>query len=371
MGELRVAVLGTRGFPGVQGGVERHTEELYTRLAASGVKIRVYARTCYVGSGVKDYNGVEIYPLWSPRSKGLEAIIHTLLGILHIAFTGCRYDILHIHAIGPSLLVPVARLFGLRLVVTNHGPDYNRKKWGLFAKTMLRLGEYFGTKYAASVIAVSQHIKGNLEERFGLTVSYIPNGVNMPDKTPAGDYTEGFLLKPEKYILAVGRLVPEKGFHDLITAFSEVDTDWKLVIAGGADHEDSYSSYLINLASDTERVVLTGFVTGQNLSELYSNAAFLVLPSYHEGLPITVLEAMSYGLPVLASSIPANMELVEAKNSFPPGDVEALKKKLIDFIALNHEENYATDLKKRIKEEFNWDLIADKTLKVYRSALDV
>lgn len=361
--------MGTRGFPNVQGGVERHCEELYPRLVSMGCRVRVYARKGYVGPQTTYYRGVEIFPLWAPRKKSLEAIIHTFLGILHLAFHRKEFDLLHIHAIGPSLLTPVARLLGLKIVVTNQGPDYDRQKWGYTAKAALRFGEFLGTRFASKVIAVSRHIKETLEKRYGREIYFIPNGAAVPNKVSPGPALKKYGLEKGRYILAVGRLVPEKGFHDLLDAFAGIDTDWRLVIAGGADHEDSYSAMIRKKAEKDSRVVATGFISGATLAEVYSNAGFLILPSYHEGLPLTILEAMSYGLPILASGIPANMELVTDKSwTFPPGDIATMRNKLLEFIECPIKNEMILTNTKRIKEEFNWDRIALETLSLYKTA---
>ncbi|MBI5237145.1 MAG: glycosyltransferase family 4 protein [Deltaproteobacteria bacterium] len=370
MAQIRVAVIGTRGFPGLQGGVEKHCEELYPRLVKLGCRVRVYARKCYVGPTRKDYKGVEIYPLWAPRKKSIEAVVHTFLAVLHAGLNRKNFDIVHIHAIGPSLLAPLARMFGFKVIVTNHGPDYDREKWGFFAKTVLRMGERAGASFATRLISVSKHIKKTIEQRYNRQSLYIPNGVEIKPLTRPGALMGRYGLKKHGYALAVGRLVPEKGFHDLLDAFAGIDTDWKLVIAGNADHEDDYSRGLREKAARDSRVVLTGFITGPGLSEVYSNAGFLVLPSYHEGLPITILEAMSYNLPVLASRIPANTELIEnEERSFMPGDIAAMKEKISRAIHGDAGKDTAPANKKRIQEEFNWDNIAKETMKVYNSVL--
>lgn len=369
MAGLRIAVIGTRGFPGLQGGVEKHCEELYPRLAKLGCRVRVYARKCYVGER-KNHKGVDVYPLWAPQKKSIEAIVHTFFAVLHAGLNRKHFDIVHIHAIGPSIFTPLARMFGFKVIVTNHGPDYDRQKWGVFAKTVLRLGEYAGSRFATRLISVSKHIKKTIEQRYDRQSHYIPNGVTIQPYTPPGAVMGKYGLKKGGYVLAVGRLVPEKGFHDLLLAFAGIDTSWKLVIAGGADHEDEYSRGLREKAAHDSRVVLTGFITGGALSEIYSNAGFLVLPSYHEGLPITILEAMSCNLPVLASRIPANMELLTNEElSFMPGDIVAMKEKISEFIHDSLGKDTVSANKKRIQQEFNWAVIAKETMKVYNSVL--
>ena len=368
---IKIAVVGTRGFPGVQGGVESHCQELYPRLAANGCQITVYARKDYVGSDSKNYKGVKIIPLWSPKKKSLEAIVHTFGALLQAFLHRNQYDIIQIHAIGPSLLTPIARGLGFKVVVTNHGPDYQRQKWGRFAKGILRLGESTGTKFASEVICVSRHIQSLLKENYGRNTFYIPNGVMASGKMPPGITLKRHGLTPKKYILAVGRLVPEKGFHDLLAAFREISSDWKLVIAGDADHEDNYSRFLKKRAAEDPRVVMTGFIKGQPLTEIFSNAGFFILPSYHEGLPIVLLEAMSYDLPILASNIPANLELVpDQEFTFPPGDRAALKSKLTQIMSSSPKKGLTFKNKQRLENEFNWDQIARETFKVYTKVLN-
>ncbi|OGW42658.1 MAG: hypothetical protein A2132_01775, partial [Nitrospirae bacterium RBG_16_43_11] len=355
MDEIRVAILGTKGFPDVQGGIEMHCQELYRRLASMGCRIRVYARKGYVKPETIVFNGVEIFPIWTPRRKNIEAIVHTFLGALHIGLHKRSFDLVHIHAVGPSLLTPVLRLFGLKVIVTNHGPDYDRQKWGYFAKMILRLGELIGTRYATAVIAVSRHIKKTLEEKYGRDVFYIPNGVTMHDKSAPGVVMRKYDLQERKYILAVGRIVREKGFHDIISAFSDIDTDLKLVIAGGADHEDNYTRELKERANRDRRIVMTGVMSSEALSELYSNAALFVSSSYIEGLPITVLEAMSFGLPVLISRIPAHMELIDDESlAFNPGDMELLRDKLREFSNMLPVTGGRASSIEFVQNEFDW-----------------
>ncbi len=368
--KLRIAVLGIRGFPDVQGGVEKHCEEVYSRLADARFDITVLARKNYVKKHPTLFKGVKIFPLWAPRSKHFEAIFHTALGILWVAWRRREFDILHLHAIGPSLLAFAARKLKLRLVITHHGQDYDRKKWGFLAKKMLRFGEYLAARYAYMVIAVSMHIQQLLLERYESAAVYIPNGVTAPKRRSSEGVQRRFGLKKGKFILAVGRLVPEKGFHVLLRAYSKLNTDWNLVIVGEADHEDAYSIALKNEAKQIRGVVMTGFQTGDALAELYSHAGLFVLPSFHEGLPIVALEAMSYGLPLLVSNIPANREFAAGEEMFPVGDAEALANRLHSFLHRNTRSvspnlfQYRWDC---FKNDYSWDSVAAKTADVYEA----
>lgn len=364
---MKIVVLGTRGFPNVQGGVETHCENLYPRLVKLGCEVTVLAREPYVGSEEYSYRGVKIKPIACAKQKFLEAFIHTRKGVLEAA--RLKPDILHIHAIGPSLFVPMARRLGIKVVMTHHGPDYNRAKWNTLAKVVLRRGEKNGCKNSDAVIAISGEIAKNIKGKFGRIAEVIPNGVVIPERLQTEDALKSHGLEKGRYILAVGRFVPEKGLHDLIKAFQS-GTGWKLVIAGKADHEDKYSIDLKRGAAENPNIVLPGFITGKPLQELYSHAGLFVLPSYYEGLPIALLEAMSYGLSCIASGIPANKEVGLAEERyFKAGDIEGLNAKIREFVAkpmTSEERSRQTAL---LKEKYDWDKIAEETLKIYREVV--
>lgn len=354
----------------MQGGVEKHCQELYPRLAAKGLAITVYGRRGYLPSRSYQYRGVTVAPLWSIKQKHLEAISHSLWALWQAARSRPRFDLVHIHAVGPALVTPLARLLGFKTVVTIHGPDYERRKWGKGAKLALRLGESFAARYADAVISVSKTIQTLLERNYGRHSAYIPNGVVIPRKHPPGPALARFGLTPRKYILAIGRFDPGKGFHDLLTAFHNLPEAINLVVVGGADHEDDYSRSLKTQAARDKRVVLTGVLTGRDLSEIYSNARLFVLPSYHEGLPLVLLEALSYGLPTLVSAIPAHLELIAHRDwTFPPGDVEELRLRLVHALKQAAPPDWLHLAGARLRGEFNWEKIAESTLALYLSVL--
>lgn len=362
---MRIVVTGTRGIPDIQGGVETHCQELYPRLAAMGHDVTVIRRTPYIeeNNRIKEYKGVKLLDIYAPRKKSLEAIVHTFLAV--VAARRLRPDVLHIHAIGPSIMIPFARLLGMRTVMTNHGPDYDRQKWGGLARAALRTGERLGTRFANRVIVISRVIAGILRDNYGRTdgVDLIYNGVNTPTLSGHTDYIDSLGLKKRRYVVAVGRFVKEKGFHDLIEAFRPLASEgWKLAIAGDADHPDAYSEQLKESAR-RNGVVLTGFIRGEKMSQLMSNAALFALPSYHEGLPIVLLEAMSYGLDVAVSDIPANrLDILDKKDFFKTGNISdltaLLKRKLA---AASTPRSY--DL-----TAYNWDNIALQTEQTLLSA---
>jgi glycosyltransferase involved in cell wall biosynthesis len=364
---MRIAVLGTRGFPNVQGGVEKHCEELYPRLVKLGCDVTVFARTPYIvrEKRIPEWKGIKFIYLWCPQTKSLEAITHTALGILKARTMSP--DILHIHAIGPSLLAPLARAFGLNVIMTHHGPDYEREKWGDIAKSVLRRGEQAGVRYSNAIIAISKGITRHIENTFNKKARYIPNGVSMPTLEPPGDELARWELRPGQYVFTACRFVPEKGLLDLIEAYRAIiSPPFKLVIAGDADHESDYSREVKKLSAATPGVVLTGFLSGKRLGELFSNAGLFVLPSYYEGLPIALLEALSYGLPVLVSDIPQHREIdLDESSYFSTGNRESLSEALLQ--AYNRG---ITDSEKRrylslVQNDYDWDAIATKVLNVF------
>jgi len=361
---IKIVVLGTRGFPEVQGGVEKHCEELYTRLVKLDCEVTVFTRKPYIPKDkrVNNWQGIKFTHIWCPKKKSLEAITHTFIGLMFSK--RMSPDILHIHAIGPSLLVPFAKLLGFKVIVTNHGQDYNRQKWGKVAKFFLKLGERLGTKYADKVIAISLTIKEFLEKKYGrFDCELIFNGVSIPQKLQSDSYVKSLGLIPKKYILSVARFVEEKGLHDLIEAYSSINTECKLVLVGDTDHETDYSAKLKRLA-DKYGVIRTGVITGRKLGEIFTHALLFVLPSYHEGLPIALLEALSYDLDVLVSNISPNLELnLGEENYFEVGNVEDLKNKIMQKLqnpTLYKDWSY-------VLKKYDWDEIAVKTLKVYKS----
>lgn len=365
---MKVFVTGTRGFPNIQGGIEKHCEELYPRIALGGVDVTVFARSPYF---VRDrrlaaWNGVKFKYVWCPRIKSLEAIVHTTLCVLLARIDSA--DILHIHAVGPSLLAPLARVLGIKVVMTHHGPDYKRKKWNAFAKFWLRMGEIVGVRFSNQVIAVSSAIRESLVKEFPESkIEFIPNGVSPSQKVPAGEFLSKLGIRRREYIFTACRFVPEKGLDDLIEAYGQLDRkNFNLVIAGGEDHESEYGRSIQALAT-RHGVILTGIVHGKELAELYSNAGLFVLPSYYEGFPISLLEALSYGVPVLVSDIPAHREInLSAHRYFTAGNVQDLKEHIESLYTRKVDRKEAEQYRNLVQEIYDWDHIASKTLKVYR-----
>ena len=362
----RICVTGIRGIPGVIGGIEAHCEELLPRIAALApeLEIEVAARRRFVDPKIVNFKGVAVKALPAPAGVATEAIGATFLGILYARKR--RAAIVHIHAIGPSLLAPLARVLGLHVVITHHGVDYERAKWGGLAKLMLRLGERFGIAAAHRVIVVAPSLAERLKASFpsrAAAIRYIPNGAPaLDDDNAAEDILTRFGLDPKGFVLGVGRLVPEKGFDYLIRAFRDSGTDRKLALVGGAMHKSVFAQDLLLHADD--KVVFLGPQPRAVLRRLYEQADLFVLPSFHEGLAISALEAANCATPMLLSDIAANRDIgLPARNYFPVGDERALADLLTRPAA---EFTYDVD---EVRGRFDWDRIAAQTLEVYRGML--
>lgn len=363
---MKIVVTGTRGIPDILGGVETHCEELFPRVVTLGHDVTVIRRTSYVHDALTEWKGVRLVDIASPKRKSFEAIIHTLRAIREAKRR--KADVIHIHSIGPALLAPYAKMLGMKVVFTHHGPDYDRDKWGSVAKAMLKLGEWLGCKFADHVIVISDVIRELIAKRCGRTsnVHLIYNGVPEPQLCDYPEYFEELGIEKGKYILGMCRFVPEKHLHDLIEAFARLKkegkaADVRLVLAGDTDFEDDYSRSLKQMAKKNE-VVLTGFIRGKKLHSLLTNALCFSLPSSHEGLPIALLEAMSYRLPVITSAIPANLEVGLSPECYHNvADVDGIATKL---------EGIINQVPRRIDydmSKYNWDEIAQQVSNIYKS----
>lgn len=364
---MKIFVIGTRGIPEVLGGVETHCQHLYPRLAKSfGHEITVIARSPYVPYEQSAYKGVNLQSVWAPKTKSVEAIIHSFLAAIKAKQAGAT--LIHVHAIGPGLLVPFCKLLGLKVVFTHHGPDYDRQKWGKLAKMVLKTGERFAAKFADEVIVISSVIDKIIGDKYQRQDAHlIYNGVERfdPSTIESASYLKKHGLTTGKYYVAVGRFVEEKGFHDLIHAYEASDKAYPLVIVGDADHETEYSRDLKTLANKTNGVYLTGFINGEELKAIFSSAHTFIMPSYHEGLPIALLEALSYGLEVIVSDIPANLEVKLQESKYVPVGIQSALTEKLNSVAASEKitPDYGPYL-----EKYDWDEIAKQTEQVYKQA---
>jgi len=365
---LRVAVIGARGMPGVNGGIERHVEELYPRLVERGVSVTVYARSAYCQRDT-ECGGVRVISLGCLSGRYTEAITHTARSMWH-ARRG-EYDLVHVHAIGPGLLLPFARLLGFRRsVLTFHALDYERAKWGRVAKAVLRISEQVAVRCATEVIAVSTSGARHLDDKFHREIHYIPNGPGKLTRRPPGDLLRRLGLQGGDYVLFVGRLIPEKCPDDLVAAMTALP-ELKVVFAGDSSHTDEYTNRLKSTAG--AQALFPGYMYGRDLEELYSSALAYVLPSEVEGLSISLLEAMAFGLPVVVSDIPGNIEALgdpPAGLVYPLRDRHALAaalKRIAGSVELSRD--LGEKAVARVRHAYDWETIADQTLAVYERTM--
>lgn len=366
---MNVAILGHKHIPSREGGIEIVVEELSTRMVQLGHSVTCFDRQGSHVSGAKlerksEYKGVKIKEVFTIERKGLAAMTSSLFASLGAAFG--KFDVVHIHAEGPAFFSFIPKWCGKKVVVTVHGLDWSRAKWGKFASWYIKTGEKNAVRFADEIIVLSQGVKDYFKETYGRETVFIPNGVVKPEIRECEDIKK-FGLEKDEYILYLGRIVPEKGEHYLIEAWRGVKSDKKLVIAGGSSDTDVYMQKLKELDKGDERVIFTGFVQGRMLEELYSNAYVYCLPSDLEGMPLSLLEAMSYGNCCVVSDIAECAEVVEDKAVvFGKSNVEDLREKLQKLVddrdLVEKYKNEATDF---ICGKYNWDDVVEKTLRLY------
>ena len=355
-----------------EGGIEIVVKELCTRMAKNGYTVTCYNRSGHHVSGAEydkktEYEGINQKCVPTIEKKGLAAVSSSFFAALNSAFG--KYNVVHIHAEGPAFFSWLPKLLGKRVIVTVHGLDWQREKWKSgFGSKFIKQGEKNAVKYADEIIVLSKGVHDYFRNQYGRETRFIPNGVNRPEIRKAELITDKFGLTKDSYILFLGRLVPEKGIRYLIEAFKNVKTDKKLVIAGGSSDTDSFMKELKELAKDDKRIIFTGFVQGQMLEELYSNAYIYTLPSDLEGMPLSLLEAMSYGNCCLVSDIQECTEVVEDKALiFKKSNVQDLQNKLQE--ACDRTEKIM-ELKQQaadyICKKYNWDEVVKETLKLYK-----
>jgi len=367
-------MFGQKRIPSREGGVEIVVEELCTRMVAQGYNVTCYNRGGHHVSGSefdskrrKEYKGIRLKTVPTIEKKGLAAVSSSFFAALCCAFG--KYDIVHIHAEGPAFFAWIPKLLGKKVIVTIHGLDWQREKWKAgFGAKFIRQGERNAVKYADEIIVLSKGVQDYFEKTYGRKTVFIPNGVNRPKKQKAELITEKYGLEKDSYILFLGRLVPEKGIKYLIEAFKQVDTDKELVIAGGSSDTSEFENEIKELAKEDKRILFTGFVQGQELEELYSNAYVYVLPSDLEGMPLSLLEAMSYGNCCLVSDIPECVDVVEDKALiFQKSDVNSLYTKLVDICCNSSKvKSFKCTAEEFVCNKYSWNKIVKDTCCLYR-----
>ena len=373
---LKIAMIGHKRIPSREGGVEIVVDELSTRLVKLGCRVDAYNRygrhtagKKYLQYKGKEYHGIRLITIPTFRNGKLNAIVYSVLAAFRALFGG--YDVIHFHAEGPCIMVWLPKLFGIRTIATIHGLDWQRSKWGNFASRVLKAGEKMAARRADEVIVLSKNMQDYFQDIYGRQTRFIPNGIQRPGRYEAEEIRKKYGLEKDGYILFVARIVPEKGLHYLIDAYKNIKTEKRLVIAGGNSHSQSYMEEVEAMAAEDPRILMTGFVAGRVLEELYSNACFFVLPSDVEGMAVSLLEAMSYGNCCLVSDIKENTEVVaEHAVSFRKSDTQDLQEKM-EYL-LEHPEVRAAYQEKAaeyICGKYNWDDVTEQTLRLYEDGI--
>jgi len=361
---MRIAMIGHKRIPGREGGVEVVVEEISTRLVQLGHDVTAYNRKDNTGTKIGMFKGIRIINIPTIKKKSLDAVVYSLFSSIHALFG--HYDIIHYHALGPSVMLIIPHIFGIKTVVTVHGLNYKTPKWNGFGAKYIKFGEKIVAKYADEVIVLSQEIENYIMREYGRKTNYIPNGVTLSQirKPQVIKYKYG--LNKNEYILFLSRIVPGKGLEHLIEAYSRIDTNKKLVIAGGSSYANDFYNKISAMAEKDNRVIFTGFVHGEVLDELYSNAFLFVFPSEAEGMPMCLLEAMSYNCKCLVSDIPENVEVVKQyAKTFKVGDVESLKQSIEEMLLVNGNNEIET--REYIRKKYNWDNMVNWTKELYKN----
>ena len=359
-------------MPSREGGVEIVVEELSTRLVQLGNEVHVYNRkgknvqnknVDKENKKIKEYKGVKIINIPTINKKGLDAFIYSFFASIRVLFG--NYDILHYHAEGSCAMLWIPHLFHKKVVVTIHGLDWQRSKWGGFATKYIKFGEKCAAKYADEIIVLSENVKKYFKKTYNRETVFIPNGIEKPTNRKANIIKSKYNLDKDDYILFLARIVPEKGLDDLIDAYEKVNTDKKLIIAGGASHTNDYLKHIKEKVKNNKNIIMTGFVQGEELDELYSNAYLYCLPSHIEGMPISLLEAMSYGCNILVSDIDENVQVTEKYGpKFETGNTKKLSQKLKE--ELDGKNRYEQNkIQEFVLNKYSWNDVVEKTMKIY------
>ena len=378
--KLKIAMIGHKRIPSREGGVEIVVEELSKRMVNAGHTVHAYNRKGHHVSGkeyemanvkLNEYEGIKIIQVPTIEAKGLAALTSSFFATIKALFG--KYDVIHFHAEGPCAMLWLPHLFGVRTVATIHGLDWKRAKWGRFASAYLKFGEKIAAKYADEVIVLSKNVKQYFLDVYNRETKFIPNGIQKSVNIEPTIINEKWNIDKDEYVLFLGRIVPEKGLEYLVDAFKKVDTAKKIVIAGGASDTNEFMNSIKEKAKNDDRFIFTGFVQGKVLEELYSNAYIYVLPSDLEGMPISLLEAMSYGNCCVVSDIPECTEVIENIGvSFKKGNYVDLSEKL-QWLCDNKGvvEEYKNKASDFICNKYNWNDIVKRTLNLYKGKNNV
>ena len=370
---MRIAVIGSKGLPPHQGGIEHHCAEVYSRLAKKGHLVDLFGRSSYTGLSWRDrfaYQGIRVMSMPGSGLRGVDALTSSAMSAALSSLL--VYDVVHFHALGPSLWTWLPRLAGsAKVVVTCHGLDWQRSKWGKRSSYLIHLGEKAAVRFADHITVVSDDLQEYFDTVYDQRTTYIGNApANYSDCDDTFSYGKSLGLNPQKYILFLGRLVPEKCPDLLIQAFNAAQmNDWKLVLAGGISDTSKFAKSLVHLAKNNPNILFPGELHGAKLSEIVRNAGLFTLPSNLEGQPLALLEAMREGIPIVASDIPVHQKILGSGDRgllFSVNDLTSCATQL----QWATENNLAMLDKAKLAQQYvntnhNWDQVANDYLRVY------
>ena len=361
---MKIAMIGHKRIPGREGGVEVVVEELATGLVKKGHQVYVYNRKKRGTRKIKEYKGVTVITVPTIERKSTDAVVYSFFATVHAVF--CGYDVIHYHALGPSVMLLLPHFLGIRTVVTVHGLNYKTPKWKGFGAKYIHWGEKITAKYADEIIVLSQEQQKYFQKKYDRETRFIPNGTTVYPIIKPKVISERWGLGEKKYVLFLSRIVPGKGLEHLLEAYAQIDEELPLVVAGASVYVDEFYTKIKNMAEQDSRVRLIGFVEGEILQELYSNAKLFVFPSEAEGMPMCLLEAMSYETPCLVSDISENMEVgKDYVAAFKVADVTDLRDKLKQ--QLKFPGNCRTNgSREYIEKNYEWSKVVDRTVQCYQ-----
>jgi glycosyltransferase involved in cell wall biosynthesis len=358
---MRIAILGIRGIPASYGGFETNAEVTAKEIAHRGNDVVVYCRGLRKGRP-KIWEGVKLRYLPSIESKNLSTISHSTISALDCIFH--RFDVVHLYNVGNSHLIPLLRLFGKKVIVSVDGIEWRRKKFGVFGSLWMHISERFAIWFANKIVVDSHKVGEYYRNQYGVDTVYIPYGSKIMNGGPHTGILKELGLEPKKYLLFVGRFIPEKGIDSLLQAFSKVKTDLPLVVVGDNPYDKLYVENLKKMA--TENTIFPGSIYGDAMGELYKNSYLFISPSELEGTSPALLEAMGAGTCVLVNGIPEQLETIgDAGIFYKVNDLDDLTRKireLIEFPALRDE--FAEKAKKRVDEYYRWDVVLNSYIKL-------
>lgn len=379
---MKIAVIGSKGLPPHQGGIEHQCAEIYPRMVAAGHRVDLYARSSYNANSthgkVSTYRGVKVITMPSIKLRGIDALACS--GMSATLAATKSYDIIHFHALGPALFTPVPRLIsGAKILTTCHGLDWQRAKWGTLSSKAIKTGEQAAVKFADQLVVVSEALQDYFRQTYNRQSIYIENApVAYANSDKQFAYGSSLGLERDRYLVFIGRLVPEKRVDLLLAAFQQLQqqqqaNDWKLVFVGDKSDTGSFSSKLLQLANNSPDIIFTGELQGPYLAEIMRGAGLFVLPSDLEGLPLALLEAMQEGIPAVVSDIPVHRKMMGQGRgiTFQAGNLAALTHQLAWAIENPGEMALmARQSKAYVRSHHNWDNITHKYLKLYSSMLN-